>query len=105
MGCLVQVHYNRVAEDGISSHKEITVMFLPNLSDSIPILEVGQAQSREQQQDKLEHDIADKDEKVCTIKEASLFHDQLVEREVKSHNVVFVFQTCCQFLMLQNPFF
>jgi hypothetical protein len=28
-----------------------------------------------------------------------------VEREVKSHNVVFVFQTCCQFLMLQNPFF
>jgi hypothetical protein len=94
MGCLVQVHYNRVAEDGISSHKEITVMFLPNLSDSIPIMEVGQAQSSEQQQAKLEHDIADKNEKVCTIKEASLFHDQLVEREVKSHNVVFVSQTC-----------
>jgi uncharacterized protein (DUF39 family) len=93
-GCLVQVHYNRVAEDGISSHKEITVMFLPSLSDSIPILEVGQAQSREQQQAKLEHDIADNNEKVCTIKEASLFHDQLVEREVKSHNVVFVSQTC-----------
>lgn len=68
-------------------------MFLPNLSDSIPILEVGQAQSREQQQAKLEDDIADKNEKVCTIKEASLFHDQLVEREVKSHNVVFVSQT------------
>ncbi len=73
----MQVHYNRVAEDGISSHKEITVMFLPNLSDSIPILEVGQAQSMEQQQAKLENDIADKNEKVCTIKEASLFHDQL----------------------------
>ncbi len=101
----MQVHYNRVAEDGISSHKEITVMFLPNLSDSIPILEVGQAQSREQQQAKLEHDIADKNEKVCTIKEASLFHDQLVEREVKSHCCLCLSDMCCQFHMLQNPFF
>ncbi|CAK9252121.1 unnamed protein product, partial [Sphagnum jensenii] len=64
---VIEVHYNRVAEDGISSHKEITVMFLPNLSDSIPIMEVGQAQSREQQQAKLEHDIADKNEKVCEV--------------------------------------
>ncbi|KAJ1259598.1 hypothetical protein BS78_10G168000 [Paspalum vaginatum] len=32
----VEVHYNRIGNDGLFSHKEITVLFVPNLSECLP---------------------------------------------------------------------
>lgn len=32
----MQVHYNRIGKDGLFSHKEITVLFVPNLSECLP---------------------------------------------------------------------
>ena len=36
----MQVHYNRIGKDGLFSHKEITVLFVPNLSDCLPSVDV-----------------------------------------------------------------
>ncbi|CAM0872848.1 unnamed protein product [Alopecurus aequalis] len=32
----LEVHYNRIGKDGLFSHKEITVLFVPNLSECVP---------------------------------------------------------------------
>ncbi|KAF0901834.1 hypothetical protein E2562_006463 [Oryza meyeriana var. granulata] len=32
----LEIHYNRVGKDGLFSHKEITVLFVPNLSECLP---------------------------------------------------------------------
>lgn len=32
----MQVHYNRIGKDGLFSHKEVTVLFVPNLSECLP---------------------------------------------------------------------
>ncbi|GJM98160.1 hypothetical protein PR202_ga15144 [Eleusine coracana subsp. coracana] len=36
----VEVHYNRIGKDGLFSHKEITVLFVPNLSECLPSVDV-----------------------------------------------------------------
>ncbi|VAI89760.1 unnamed protein product [Triticum turgidum subsp. durum] len=36
----LEVHYNRVGNDGLFSHKEITVLFVPNLSECIPSMDI-----------------------------------------------------------------
>ncbi|VAH90098.1 unnamed protein product [Triticum turgidum subsp. durum] len=36
----LEVHYNRIGKDGLFSHKEITVLFVPNLSECIPSVEL-----------------------------------------------------------------
>lgn len=60
----VQVHYERQGENGLPSLKEITVMFLPSISDIIPSTEVWQARWRARQQAKLESEAAAKKTKV-----------------------------------------
>jgi len=36
----VEVHYNRIGKDGLFSHKEITVLFVPNLSECLPSVDI-----------------------------------------------------------------
>ncbi|KAF7049273.1 hypothetical protein CFC21_057840 [Triticum aestivum] len=36
----LEVHYNRIGKDGLFSHKEISVLFVPNLSECIPSVEL-----------------------------------------------------------------
>lgn len=36
----VEVHYNRIGKDGLFSHKEITVLFVPNLSECLPSVDM-----------------------------------------------------------------
>ncbi|TVU07901.1 hypothetical protein EJB05_41277, partial [Eragrostis curvula] len=36
----IEVHYNRIGKDGLFSHKEITVLFVPNLSECLPSVDV-----------------------------------------------------------------
>uniref|UniRef100_A0A0D9WR99 DBC1/CARP1 catalytically inactive NUDIX hydrolase domain-containing protein n=1 Tax=Leersia perrieri TaxID=77586 RepID=A0A0D9WR99_9ORYZ len=36
----LEVHYNRVGKDGLFSHKEITVLFVPNLSECLPSMDL-----------------------------------------------------------------
>ncbi|XP_062229048.1 protein SHORT ROOT IN SALT MEDIUM 1-like isoform X2 [Phragmites australis] len=36
----VEVHYNRIGKDGLFSHKEITVLFVPNLSECLPSVDL-----------------------------------------------------------------
>lgn len=40
----VQVHYDRVGNDGLFSHKEITVLYVPDLSDCLPSLDLWRDQ-------------------------------------------------------------
>jgi hypothetical protein len=34
-----QIHYDRIGKDGFFSHKEITVLYVPDLSDCLPSLD------------------------------------------------------------------
>lgn len=36
----LEVHYNRIGKDGLFSHKEITVLFVPNLSECVPSVDL-----------------------------------------------------------------
>jgi hypothetical protein len=36
----MQIHYNRIGKDGLFSHKEITVLFVPNLSECVPSVDI-----------------------------------------------------------------
>lgn len=40
----LQIHYDRIGKDGLFSHKEITVLFVPELSDCLPSLETWRQQ-------------------------------------------------------------
>ncbi|KAL8142335.1 hypothetical protein V2J09_015367 [Rumex salicifolius] len=40
----LEVHYDRVGKDGLFSHKEITVLFVPDLSDCLPLLDAWREQ-------------------------------------------------------------
>lgn len=40
----LEVHYDRVGKDGLFSHKEITVLYVPDLSDCLPSLELWRDQ-------------------------------------------------------------
>lgn len=43
--CLeMQIHYDRIGKDGLFSHKEITVFFVPDLSECLPSLDAWRAQ-------------------------------------------------------------
>lgn len=35
----LQIHYDRIGKDGLFSHKEITVIFVPDLSECLPSLD------------------------------------------------------------------
>lgn len=39
-----QIHYDRIGEDGLFSHKEITVIFVPDLSECLPSLDTWRSQ-------------------------------------------------------------
>ena len=41
--CL-QIHYDRVGNDGLFSHKEVTVLFVPDLSECLPSLDAWRDQ-------------------------------------------------------------
>lgn len=60
----MQVHYERLGEDGLPSHKEITVMFLPTLGACIPSPEIWQMQWNQRQQARLDSEAAAKQAKV-----------------------------------------
>ncbi|XP_021725197.1 cell division cycle and apoptosis regulator protein 1-like isoform X2 [Chenopodium quinoa] len=40
----LEIHYDRVGKDGLFSHREITVLFVPDLSDCLPSLNVWREQ-------------------------------------------------------------
>lgn len=40
----MQIHYDRVGKDGLFSHKEVTVLFVPDLSECLPSLEAWRDQ-------------------------------------------------------------
>ncbi|URD78443.1 cell division cycle and apoptosis regulator 1 [Musa troglodytarum] len=40
----LEIHYNRVGKDGLFSHKEVTVLFVPNLSECLPSVDLWQSQ-------------------------------------------------------------
>lgn len=40
----LQIHYDRIGEDGLFSHKEITVLFVPDLSECLPALDAWREQ-------------------------------------------------------------
>ena len=42
--CLLQIHYDRIGEDGFFSHKEVTVLFVPDLSECLPSLDTWRDQ-------------------------------------------------------------
>ena len=35
----LQIHYDRVGKDGLFSHKEVTVLYIPDLSDCLPSID------------------------------------------------------------------
>ena len=41
--CL-QIHYDRLGKDGLFSHKEVTVLFVPDLSECLPSLDAWKDQ-------------------------------------------------------------
>lgn len=41
---ILQIHYDRVGEDGLFSHKEVTVLFVPDLSVCLPSLDAWREQ-------------------------------------------------------------
>lgn len=40
----MQIHYDRIGKDGFFSHKEITVIFVPDLSECLPSLDAWRDQ-------------------------------------------------------------
>ncbi|KAL8201392.1 hypothetical protein R6Q57_012731 [Mikania cordata] len=40
----LEVHYDRIGNDGLFSHKEITVLYIPDLSDSLPSIDAWRDQ-------------------------------------------------------------
>ncbi|KAJ0978611.1 hypothetical protein J5N97_014085 [Dioscorea zingiberensis] len=40
----LEIHYHRVGKDGFFSHKEITVLFIPNLSNCLPSVDLWRSQ-------------------------------------------------------------
>ncbi|XP_007046031.2 PREDICTED: cell division cycle and apoptosis regulator protein 1 [Theobroma cacao] len=40
----LEIHYDRVGKDGLFSHKEVTVLFVPDLSECLPSFDTWQAQ-------------------------------------------------------------
>ncbi|GKU99539.1 hypothetical protein SLEP1_g12374 [Rubroshorea leprosula] len=40
----LEIHYDRVGKDGLFSHKEVTVLFVPDLSECLPSLDLWRAQ-------------------------------------------------------------
>ncbi|XP_026436070.1 protein SHORT ROOT IN SALT MEDIUM 1-like isoform X2 [Papaver somniferum] len=40
----LEIHYNRLGKDGLFSHKEITVLYIPDLSECLPSLEAWRDQ-------------------------------------------------------------
>ncbi|KAI8538398.1 hypothetical protein RHMOL_Rhmol09G0099900 [Rhododendron molle] len=41
---LITIHYDRVGKDGLFSHKEVTVLYVPDLSDCLPSIETWREQ-------------------------------------------------------------
>lgn len=35
----MQIHYDRIGKDGLFSHREVTVLYVPDISDCLPSLE------------------------------------------------------------------
>ena len=40
----LQIHYDRVSKDGLHSHREITVLYLPDLSNCLPSIDQWKSQ-------------------------------------------------------------
>lgn len=40
----MQIHYERVGKDGLSSHREVTVLYVPDISECLPSLELWRDQ-------------------------------------------------------------
>ncbi|XP_039136315.1 protein SHORT ROOT IN SALT MEDIUM 1 isoform X1 [Dioscorea cayenensis subsp. rotundata] len=40
----LEIHYHRIGKDGFFSHKEITVLFVPNLSNCLPSVDIWRTQ-------------------------------------------------------------
>lgn len=40
----MQIHYDRIGKDGLFNHREVTVLYVPDLSDCLPSLEIWREQ-------------------------------------------------------------
>ncbi|KAJ1423672.1 EF-hand domain [Sesbania bispinosa] len=69
----LEIHYDRVGKDGFFSHKEITVLYVPNLSDCLPSLDGWRDQwlAHKKAVAEREHQLSLKKEKSRDNKEAS----------------------------------
>ncbi|KAF7828032.1 cell division cycle and apoptosis regulator protein 1 [Senna tora] len=68
----LEIHYDRLGKDGLFSHKEITVLFVPDLSDCLPSLDVWRNQwlAHKNAVTEREHQLSLKREKSRDNKEA-----------------------------------
>jgi hypothetical protein len=57
------VHYERLGEDGLPSHNDVTVIYIPDLSQVVPLLEDWQLRWTSWKQSKLELEAIAKGEK------------------------------------------
>ncbi|XP_012568287.1 protein SHORT ROOT IN SALT MEDIUM 1 isoform X2 [Cicer arietinum] len=69
----LEIHYDRIGKDGFFSHKEITVLYVPDLSDCLPSLDEWRHQwlAHKKAVAEREHQIALKKEKSRAIKESN----------------------------------
>lgn len=67
--CFGQIHYHRIGKDGFFSHKEITVLFVPNLSNCLPSVDIWRTQWLAYKKDIAEREqpLSLKQEKVCLV--------------------------------------
>ncbi|KAK7407389.1 hypothetical protein VNO78_09269 [Psophocarpus tetragonolobus] len=69
----LEIHYDRIGKDGFFSHKEITVLYVPDLSDCLPSLDEWRAKwlAHKKAVAEREHQLSLKKEKLRDNKEVS----------------------------------
>ncbi|CAJ1932020.1 unnamed protein product [Sphenostylis stenocarpa] len=69
----LEIHYDRIGKDGFFSHKEITVLYVPDLSDCLPSLDEWRDKwlTHKKAVAEREHQLSSKKEKLRDTKEVS----------------------------------
>ncbi|KAK3000797.1 hypothetical protein RJ639_021728 [Escallonia herrerae] len=98
----LEIHYDRLGKDGLFSHKEVTVIYVPDLSDCLPSLDTWRDQwfahkkaLAERQQDALKEKLKEKkevlkDKKTETPKDLKR-DDKLAKKETESSGTAIAF--------------
>ncbi|KAG0501713.1 hypothetical protein HPP92_001785 [Vanilla planifolia] len=70
----IEIHYNRIGHDGLSSYKEVTVLFMPDLSECLPTIDNWQSQWLAHRQE-----IAEREQRHTSKKEKRLNEKESTE--------------------------